>query len=135
MATTPVPSTADPEPGRPRALRTRLADRLRDHLLSVLAACFVATAGIFALLWAFVDVDWVDQLAPNVVVEGIGLGIALTVIDRAVRDRDRRRIQPLIDQVLVRVRLGIAVFVMNLAAESGVFGPSADEDVPRDALG
>lgn len=107
---------------------------LRGHLLSILGASFFFAAVVFAGFWVWSDVPWVDQLAPNVITEGIGLGLALTVIDRAVRDRDRRRVQPLVDQVLASVRLGVSVFAMNLAFASGL-RPSTHEDVPRDAVG
>jgi hypothetical protein len=104
--------------------------RLRSHPLTFLAALFFLAAAVFAGLWIWSGVAWLIQLAPNVITEGVGVGLALTVIDAAIRRRDRSLVQPLVDYVLDTVRLGVSVFAMGMAHSS-----NAPADSPQDVHG
>ena len=85
--------------------------------LTKVAVGLLVLAAVFALLWGLHVRSWIDSLAPNVITESLGIALALTVIDRIVRRRDRERVLPIVTYTLDNIDLGLTLLAQTLAID------------------
>src|SRR5437870_11666965 len=89
----------------------------RPDPLELVALGLLATAITFAVIWAASPVTWLDALAPNAIAESIGIGLALTVIDRVLRRRDRARLEPLVQYAMDTLGISFRVVTGAIALD------------------
>src|SRR5205085_7117187 len=105
----------------------------RPDPLEVVALCLLATAIIFAVIWAASSIAWLDALAPNAITESVGIGLALTVIDRVLRRRDRARLEPLVTYAMDTLLLVFQSVIGSMAFDY-VHTHSQPKELPTAAV-